>query len=99
MKAIITREDIVGIYYMLPIFESNPTYYVNWPSIGSLSKKSNSSKKYEYGLILVPNGNGVWDQLRSYGSPNLTDKEICLINENYFYILGHPEFKELTINL
>lgn len=106
MKAIITREYVTGMYYRLPVFESNPIYYINWPDItwsnlitDGFSKKSNSSKKYEYYLILVPNGNGILNQLRAYGSLNFTDEEIRLINENYFYLLDHPDIKECEVNL
>ena len=101
MKAIITREDITGIYYTLPIFESNPRYYIEWQDIAvnGIIKKSNSSKKYEYRLILVPNGDGIWDQLRSYGRPDFTNREMYLINEGYFYLLDHPNIKEYEINL
>lgn len=99
MKAIITLNNIVGVYYTLPIFESNPTNHFGWVWIDGLSKKSNSSKKDEYRLILVPNGNGIQEQLRSYGSPNFTDRDIRLINESYFYMLDHPDIKECEINL
>lgn len=101
MKAIILKERPIGIYYELPIFESNPRYYINWPDITleGLPKKTNSSKKCEYSLIFEPNGNGIWDQLRTYGLLDLTDQDIYLINKNYFYLLDHPDIKECEINL
>ena len=101
MKAIILKERPIGAYYELPIFESNPRYCINWPdiTIGGLPKKVNNSKKYEYSLIFEPNGNGIWDQLWTYGSIDLNDNEIHLINKSYFYMLDHPELQKITIPL
>ena len=101
MKAIILRKCPIGIYYELPIFESNPKYCINWPdiTIDGFQKKTNSSKKYEYYLILVPNDNDTQYQIRSYWTPNFTDEEMRLINEGYFYLLDHPNIKEYEINL
>jgi hypothetical protein len=101
MKAIILRERPMGIYYELPIFESNPKYCISWPdiTIGGFQKKTNSSKKYECYLILVPNDNDTQYQIRSYWTPDFTDEEMRLINESYFYLLDHPDIKECKINL
>ena len=101
MKAVILRERPIGIYYELPIFESNPRYCINWPDItlGGLPKKTNSSKKCEYSLIFESTRDDILDELRTFGPLDLTDREMYLINENYFYLLDHPDIKECEINL
>lgn len=101
MKAIILKERPIGTYFELPIFESNPKHCINWPdiTIDGLTKKVKSSKKYEYSLIFESSGNGILDELRMYGPQDLTDNEIHLINNGYFYMLDHPDLQEITVFL
>ena len=102
MKAIIKFDDIANTlcYAELPIFESvpeikySPVYWTNfWPK----NRYSNTKSVCKYFVTFVAT-EGVLDQIRVW-RPNLTQAEIRRINEAYFYLLDHPEFKERIVIL
>ena len=87
------------IYYNLPVFEAHPKPYWNSFISYTIIKAKNKEDTQEFYYLSFIEISGEFNTVQLLPNLELTEAEIHIINESYFYILDHPDIKECEINL